>query len=232
MTELIVRLAMFTLLPVLLGAAIVAFDRSATGPVRRAEAFLIPLFLIGVGGSGVSGFIANVFISDPAARSLGWEPSSPFQLLVGFANLAIGLLGAVAAERRDGFREATVGAATVFSLGAPFVYLMDIAATGNMWLANTLLSIATLAQPALLIWLLLALRRAEREESLTIVLRSWMIPVRRGSVFAVGIAATAFSLGYSTGQPVLLSLAGIAAAAVAFWVIVSRAPSHRASVSA
>src|SRR5690606_17186281 len=107
-------LALFTVLPVLLGAAIVLLDRSATGPIRRAEAFLVPLFLVGVGGSGLSGFIAHFFISDPVARSIGWEPGSPFQLEVGFANLAIGLLGAVAAERRDGFREATVLAVTVF----------------------------------------------------------------------------------------------------------------------
>ena len=44
---------------------------------------------------------------------------------------------------------------------------------------------------------------------------------------AVGIAATAFSVGNSTGQIAALSLAGIVVAAAAFWLIVSRAPSHR-----
>jgi hypothetical protein len=61
------RLALFTVLPVPLGAAIVLFDRTATGPVRRAEAFLIPLFIVGVGGSGISAFIAHVFLSRPTA---------------------------------------------------------------------------------------------------------------------------------------------------------------------
>ena len=65
---------------------------------------LIPLFIIGVAGSGFGGFIAHVFISDEIAESIGWDAGSPFQLEVGFANLAIGLLGAIAAERRDGFR--------------------------------------------------------------------------------------------------------------------------------
>ena len=232
MTEFIARLAVFTVLPVLLGAAIVVFDRTAIGPVRRAEAFLIPLFLVGVGGSGLSGFIAHVFISDPVARSIGWESGSPFQLEVGIANLAIGLLGAVAAERRDGFREATVVAATVFGVGATVVHLMDIAATGNLPSGISPHNVSSLATPALLIWFLLALRRAERTEQPTIVLRSWMIPVRRGSVAAVGIAATAFAVGYSTGQMVVLSVAGIAAAAVAFWWIISRAASHRARAEA
>lgn len=230
MEDFLARLALFTLLPVLLGAAIVLFDKTATDPVRRAEAFLIPLFLIGVGGSGISGFIAHVFISEPVARSIGWETGSPFQLEVGFANLAIGLLGAVAAERRDGFREATVVAATVFALGATIVHLMDIAATGNLAPGNTLQNVSNIAKPALLIWFLVALRRAEREAPPTIVLRGWMIPVRVASAFAVGISATAFSIGYGNGQVLPWSLAGIVIAAAAFWWIVSRAKTHRPRV--
>ena len=35
-----------------------------------------------------------------------------------FANLALGILGIVAAGRRDGFREAKVLAATIFAVGA------------------------------------------------------------------------------------------------------------------
>jgi hypothetical protein len=145
-------------------------------------------------------------------------------LEVGFASLAIGLLGAVAAERRDGFREATVAAALVFGVGAA---LAHIAARGSLAPANLLMDICNLIRPALLIWFLVVLRRAERAEPQTIVLRSWMIPVRRGSVVAVGIAATAFSLSYSTGQMAALSLGGTAVAAAAFWWIVSRSPSHR-----
>ena len=59
-----------------------------------------------------------------------------------------------------------------------------------------------------------------------------MIPVRRGSVATVAIAALAFPVGYATGQVVAWSLTGIAVAAVAFWWIVSRAPSHRAGAEA
>jgi hypothetical protein len=226
MTESILRLALFTVLPVLLGAAIVIFDRTATGPVRRAEAFLIPLFLVGVGGSGMAGFISHAFISDPAARSIGWEPGSPFQLQVGFAYLALGLLGAVAAERRDGFREATVAAVVVFEVGAVLATLIH-AGTSQPGPVNVLLSVASLARPALLIWFLLALKRGEEADPPTIVLRGWMIPVRRGSVATVAIAAMAFPLGYPTGQPVVLPLIGIVVAGIAFWWIVSRAPTHR-----
>jgi hypothetical protein len=232
MTELIARLVLFTGLPVLLGAAIIVFDRTATGPVRRAEAFLVPLFLVGVGGGGISAFISHVFIADPAARAIGWEPGSPFQFEVGFASLAIGLLGAVAAERRDGFREATVAAATVFGVGSAVVHLMVLAAAGTEVSGTALLNVASLAVPAVLIWSLVTLRRAERAEPPTIVLRSWMIPLRRGAVAALAVAATAFALGNATGQALALSLAGTAAAVAAFWWIVSRAASHRAGTGA
>ncbi len=230
MTEVIMRLTLFTVLPVLLGAAIVIFDRTAVGPVRRAEAFLIPLLLVGVGGGGVSAFITHCFIAGSAARSSGWEPGSPFRLQVGFAHLAIGLLGAVAAERRDGFREATVVAATVFGVGAAVVPLMASAATGILMMPGSVLQhVPNLIVPALLIWFLLAVRRAERTEPPNIVLRGWMIPVRRGSVATVAIAAPAFAVAVGSGQVVEWSLAGIAVAAVVCWWIVSRAPSHRAS---
>ena len=220
MTGFVAQFALFTVLPVLMGVALVLFDRTTTGPVRRAEAFLVPLFLVGVGGSGLSGFITHVFIADPG---------SAFQLQFGFAGLALGLLGAVAAERRDGFREATVAAAAVVGAGAA---LAPFLATSVGLTPTTILQgIVELVRPALLIWLLMALRRAERSEPPTIVLRSWMIPVRRGSVFAVGISATAFAVGNSTGQVMALSTAGIAVAAVVFWWIVSRAASHRVAAA-
>src|SRR5687768_2146345 len=153
------RTFLFTVLPVVLGAGVMLFDPSARGGLRHAEAMLIPLFIIGVAGSGIGGFLAHVFISDEIADAIGWDAGSPFQLEVGFANLAIGLLGAIAAERRDGFREATVAAAFVFGVGAA---LAHVAATGSLALVNLLTDIGNLVRPALLIWFLIVLRRAER----------------------------------------------------------------------
>lgn len=231
MDAFLMRLALFTLLPAVLGTAIVLFDRTAIGPVRRAEAFLIPLFVVGVGGSGVSAFIAHVFMAGATARSIGWEPGGPFQLQAGFAGLAIGLLGAVAAERRDGLREATVAAAAVYGAGATVAQFMVLAATGSVAPARALRAILDLATPALLIWFLVALRRGESEPP-NIVLRGWMVPIRSGAVVAVAIAASALPAGYATGQVTAVSLAAIAVAAAAFWWIVSRAPSHRAETGA
>ena len=64
--------------------------------------------------------------------------------------------------RRDGFREATVIAVTVFGVGATIVHVSDIIDTGNMAPGNTLQNVGNLLNPALLIGFLAASRRTER----------------------------------------------------------------------
>jgi hypothetical protein len=110
-----VRVFTFSILPVIIAAAHLGLDRSSRPRERRLEIFLLYLFGVGVAGSGVGGFFGHFFISDSVAESIGWPTGNPFQLEVGFANLAVGILGIVAMGRRDGFREATVIAVTVLA---------------------------------------------------------------------------------------------------------------------
>ena len=63
--------------------------------------------------------------------------------------------------RRDGFREATVIAATVLGVGAT-VHVMDVIESGNLAPGNTIQNVSNLLRPALLIAFLAASRRAER----------------------------------------------------------------------
>jgi hypothetical protein len=111
---------------------------------------------------GIGGFSGHIFASDLVAEAVGWPPGNPFQLEVGFANLALGILRVIAIGRRDGFREATVIAVTVFSVGATVVHLMDIVETGNLAPGNTIQNVGNLVRPALLIGFLAAGRRADR----------------------------------------------------------------------
>jgi hypothetical protein len=113
-------------------------------------------------GSRIGGFFGHFFISDSVAESIGWPTGNPFQLEVGVANLAVGILGGVAMGRRDGFREATVIAATVFGVGATVVHVMDVIESGNLAPGNTIQNVSNLLRPALLIAFLAASRRAER----------------------------------------------------------------------
>ena len=220
------RTFLFTVLPVALGAGVIVLDASARGRLRQAEAMLIPLFIIGVAGSGFGGFIAHVFISDEIAESIGWEAGSPFQLEVGFANLAIGLLGAIAAERRDGFREATVIAATVFAVGATFVHVEDILDSSNLAPGNTIQNVPNLLRPALLIFFLRRSRRADLPPGDGRAFDAWRAPILRASVVCVVIVSTAFAVGFAVDQSAILAAFGTLVAAVGFGVsiLVSRRP--------
>src|SRR5215212_2804492 len=156
------RVFIYSVLPVLAATIHVALDKSCRSRQRTLEIFLLYLFGVGVANSGIAGFFGHFFLSDTVAQSIGWPKGNPFQLEVGFANLAVGVLGIVAMGRRDGFREATVIAVTVFGVGATAVHVMDLIESGNLAPGNTLQNVGNLLKPALLIGFLAASRRAER----------------------------------------------------------------------
>jgi len=163
MDSVVIRVFSFSILPVLTAAGHLGLDRSSRrSRERRLEIFLLYLFGVGVAGSGIGGFFGHFIISDSVAESIGWPTGNPFQLEVGFANLAVGILGIVAMGRRDGFREATVLAVTVFGVGAIVVHVMDVIESGNLAPGNTIQNVSNLLRPALLIAFLAASRRAER----------------------------------------------------------------------
>src|SRR5215212_10413512 len=112
------RIFLYSILPLIIAIGQVGLDKSSRSRDRKIETFLLYLFGVGVAGSGIGGFFGHFFISDSVAQSIGWPTGNPFQLEVGFANLAVGILGIVAMSRRDGFREATVIAVTAFGVGA------------------------------------------------------------------------------------------------------------------
>jgi hypothetical protein len=112
------RIFVYSLLPLIIAIGQVGLDKSSRSRERKIETFLLYLFGIGVAGGGIGGFFGHFFISDSVAESIGWPTGNPFQLEVGFANLAIGILGIIAMGRRDGFREATVIAVTCLRSGS------------------------------------------------------------------------------------------------------------------
>jgi Family of unknown function (DUF6790) len=134
------------------------------------------------------------------AESIGWPTGNPFQLEVGFANLAVGILGIVAMGRRDGFREATVIAVTVFGVGATIVHARDIIETGNLAPGNTLQNVSNLLKPAQLIGFLAASRRAEHSpdsEVQTSGFDAWRGPRIQAAGLMTGSVAAGFSVGFA-----------------------------------
>jgi Family of unknown function (DUF6790) len=230
MTLYAVRVFLFSILPLLLSAGILLLDRSASTRERRLEVPLIFLFGLGVASGGIASFFGHLLMSDIVAESIGWPTGSPFQLEMGFANLAVGILGVIAAGRRDGFREATVIAVTVLGVGASIVHTMDILATGNLAPGNTIQNVANLIKPAFLIPLLAASRRAERVDSSeagTPPFELWRAPLLQAVGIDAFIVAIAFAVGFAIQQTLIISLLGASGAGALTAIILARSPAHR-----
>jgi 4-amino-4-deoxy-L-arabinose transferase-like glycosyltransferase len=215
------RVFTYSILPLIIAVIHLSLDKSSQSRERKLEIFLLYLFGVGVAGSGIGGFFGHYFISDSVAESIGWPTGNPFQLEVGFANLAVGILGIVAMGRRDGFREATVIAVTVFGVGATIVHARDIIETGNLAPGNTLQNVGNLLKPALLIGFLVASRRAERSpdsEVHTSGFDTWRGPRIQAAGLMTGSVAAGFSVGFAIDQPVIGTLVGtlVGAGLVAF----------------
>lgn len=231
MTIVAIRVFIFTVLPLLVALAFVLLDRDSRSPERRVEIFLIFLLALGVAGSGIGGFFAHLFLSDVVAESVGWPAGNPFQLEVGFANLAMGVLGIIAVGRRDGFREATVIAATTFSAGATVVHLLDIVQTGNLAPGNTLQNLDNLIGPIFLIIFLASSRRLERSPDSEVsqpAFERWRMPRTQAAGAMTGVVATGFGVGFAINQPLLGTVLGILGGVILTLVILARAQGHGA----
>jgi 4-amino-4-deoxy-L-arabinose transferase-like glycosyltransferase len=224
------RVFIYSVLPVLAATIHIALDKSCRSRQQTLELFLLYLFGVGVAGSGIGGFFGHFFISDTVAQSIGWPKGNPFQLEVGFANLALGVLGIVAMGRRDGFREATVIAVTVLGVGATIVHAIDIIDTGNLAPGNTLQNVSNLLKPALLIGFLAALRRTERSpgtEATEPTFEAWRAPRVRAVGLMTASVATGFGVGFGIGQPIVSTFLGILVGAGCVIFTISRTSRDR-----
>jgi 4-amino-4-deoxy-L-arabinose transferase-like glycosyltransferase len=211
MDSVAIRVFSFSVLPVIIAVGHLSLDSSSRTRERRLEIFLLCLFGVGVAGSGIGGFFGHLLMSDSVAESIGWPAGNPFQLEVGVANLAVGILGIVAMGRRDGFREATVIAATVFGVGATVVHVMDVIESGNLAPGNTIQNISNLLRPALLIAFLATSRRAERSpdsEAQTSGFDRWREPRIRAAGLMTGTVAAGFGGGYAIELSLIGTLVG------------------------
>jgi len=98
---------------------------------RVIGVFLLSFLVISIGISSLIGFVGHIFFADQIAADIGWAAGSPFQREVGFANLAIGVLGITCIWLRGNYWIATVIATTIFLWGAAYGHIMDIIVHGN-----------------------------------------------------------------------------------------------------
>jgi hypothetical protein len=174
--------------------------------------------------SGISGFFGHLFTPDAVAESIGWAKGSPFQQEVGFANLALGVLGLIAAGRRDGFREATVIAVAIMGVGATVVHVIDILQEANLAAGNSIQNVANLLKPVLLIPMLILSRRSEPTGMETVSFDRWRMTVVGTAGMVTEVVGTNFGIGYwlELTVPATLIAAVLAASIVARSARISR----------
>lgn len=202
----LVRIFAYSLFPLLLAGAHILLDQHSRTPARRIEITLMYLLAISVGANGLGGAFGHLFLSDLVAEGVGWATGSPFQLEMGFANLALGVLGIVAISRGRDFRLATIIATTIIGGGATIVHLADIASHGNLAPGNTIQNISNLLDPVLLITLTWWASRINAEN--TLALQHWQAqqqPIVGLAAAGIGIG---FGIGYALDAPLLMTVTG------------------------
>lgn len=75
---------------------------------KPTEVFLSYILFFNMGLMGLLAAYAHVFMGPETARSIGWEPGSPFQYEIGMANLAFGVLGILSYWFRGSFWDAAI----------------------------------------------------------------------------------------------------------------------------
>ena len=101
---------------------------------RRSEVVL--MYVLGVSGAiGMFNVVMHTVFASDVAASIGWPAGNPFQTEVGFANLAIGLVGFACFWRYEFWLPAMV-AKSVFIWGAGLTHVLDIARVGNLTSQN------------------------------------------------------------------------------------------------
>jgi len=231
----LIRAFAYLVLPLLLASIVVVADPRANTRERRLETFLIYLFALSA-ASGIAGALGHFFASDAVAEAIGWPTGSPFQLEMGFANLAFGVLAAVAVTRRDGFRKATVVGGAILSVGAFIVHVIDLVQHGNLAPGNILINITNLGRPAFLIFFLWALRMTEQlpgtEKRATAFMHWQQAQAALGGTIGAGVGI-GLGTGLAVGQPLLGLIFGLAGGITLGWImrkrhIAAQAPSAQA----
>ncbi len=123
----------------LIGAAIHRHrDNQPRSTARTLEIFLIWWMVVAVGIAAIFGAMFHFFDGPDTAREIGFSNGDGgFQTEVGFADLAIGVLGVLCARFRDGFLLAAVIAVSICYLGDAYGHLHQAAIHDNHAPDNT-----------------------------------------------------------------------------------------------
>jgi len=149
----------------LIGAAIhLHRDKQPRSAARTLEIFLVWWMVVAVGVAAIFGSMFHLFDGPSTAREIGYtNGDGGFQTEVGFADLAIGVLGVLCWRFRDGFLLAAVTAVSIAYLGDAYGHLHQEAIHDNHDPDNTgLLLWSDFITPLVAIGLYAAWQRSRR----------------------------------------------------------------------
>jgi len=107
-------------------------DRQPRTRARALEIFFVWWMVVAVGVAAIFGAMFHLFDGPDTAREIGYtNGDGGFQTEVGFADLAVGILGVLCARFRDGFLLAAVIAVSVCYLGDAYGHLHQAAIHDN-----------------------------------------------------------------------------------------------------
>lgn len=121
---------------------------------NNVEAFLSYILLFNMGLMGLLGAYAHIFLGPETAKSIGWQPGSPFQFEIGMANLAFGVLGVLSFWLRGSFWDASIIGWSVLFLGCFIGHVINFYTENNaapynigpyIWFYDLILPILVLA---------------------------------------------------------------------------------------
>jgi hypothetical protein len=116
---------------VVASAHLFSLRRSGLDRQRTIEICLLYV-LAGVWGIGAALLaLPHIFFPDYVAGYVGWEPGSPFQVELGFANLGRAILGILCIWYRGSFWVAPIVTNTVFGIGAAYVHVQEMIEHAN-----------------------------------------------------------------------------------------------------
>lgn len=144
----------------LLGAAVHIHREKPQSRARGLEIVLVWWMVVAVGIAAIFGAMFHFFDGPDTAREIGYtNGDGGFQTEVGFADLAIGVLGVLCARFRDGFLLAAIIAVSICYLGDAYGHLHQAAIHDNHAPDNTGLVLwADFIAPVVAIGLYLASR--------------------------------------------------------------------------
>jgi hypothetical protein len=117
----------------LIGATVQVYrERDSRSGARAIEIFLIWWMVVAVGLAAIFGAMFHLFDGPDTAREIGYtNGDGGFQTEVGFADLAIGVLGVLCARFRDGFLLAAIVAVSICYLGDAYGHIHQAAIHDN-----------------------------------------------------------------------------------------------------